>query len=423
MTKEVKDLLRDRKIVIGMILVPLLIFPLMGQAINISSESARAAAATTSFGLMDLDGGNQSSLAVRYFSSLPNVTVVPISPQPVSQGMQAALKDNVTSLVVIPQGFSANITARRQVSLESYTSIASLGITAAAKAGQVSSIVSSFGTYLTAYYIQTSASGLNPSVVIRPLAVKDSTFLRGELITASPTAVTGIGITQSITLPIATLIVVIFAMQIASTAMAVEKEQKTFETLLTLPVSRFQILGSKLVGSVVIAGLGAITSMAGFTYYMQSITSVTSAGATSSVSITPAPTFYVMLGILVFLTLALATTIAIIISVFSADVRGAQAVVGYVGIVVWIPTLMAVFGDFNSFSLALKAVVLAIPFSYVGVFSTVGYFGDLTVGLIGVGYLTLWIVVALYAASRLFNSERILTARFTFRRKKSPPQS
>ncbi len=416
--KEIKDLLKDRKIVLGMIIVPLLIFPLMGAAIGLSTESVMTATKTTSFALMNMDQGNYSTMAVSYFDSLPNVTVSQIQPQSVSDGMQEALKRNLTTLVVIPSDFSANVGARSRTSLQSYTTVTSFGIGQQVASTNVPTILRSFSTALSAYYIEKGSTGLNASVVLAPLALNESTYLNGKLLAVSPSVVASSGITESFALPMATFIVLIFAMQIASTAMAVEKEQKTFETLLTLPVSRFQILGSKLIGSTVIAALGAVTSIIGFTYYMSMVSTMTPATGSAAVEITLPFTFYVMLGVLLFLTLALATSLAIIISVFTSDVRGAQAVVGYLAIPIILPAFLVMFGDINTLSLGLKAVVLAIPFSYVAVYSSTGIFGDLTYALLGIVYLTLWVVGTLYLASRLFNSERILTSRFTFGRRK-----
>ncbi|HYC26399.1 MAG TPA: ABC transporter permease [Nitrososphaerales archaeon] len=421
-SKEVRDLLRDRKIVVGMILVPLILYPLLGTAINISTQSAEMAASSSSFGLMNLDAGNYSQIATAYFESLPNTTVKAVPPQSVADGMAAALKDNVSSLVVIPAGFSASIDARKQVTFDTYTTVTGFGIAEATRAGRLSAVVTSFGNYLTFLYVKSASSNLNASVVVAPIALNESSYLNGELIPESPSSVTANGLIRSFALPIATFIVMIFAMQIASTAMAVEKEQKTFETLLTLPVSRFQILASKLVGSTVIAAIGAATSIIGFTYYIDTITASSSTGG-PVFTISATPTYYVILGTLLFLTLATATTLAIIVSVFSADVRGAQAVVGYISLPIFLPTILIIFGDFNTFSEAIKAVILAIPFSYVAVYATTGLFGGLDYAALGIAYLAAWIVGTLYLASRLFNSERVLTARFTFGRKKPTRQS
>ncbi len=416
--KEVKDLLKDKKIVLGMIVVPLLIFPLMGGAISLSTQSVINSTQTTSFALMNMDQGNYSSIAVNFFDALPNVNVKLVQPQPIPDGMQAALKQNVSTLLVIPADFSAKVEARSQVSMESYTTISGFGIGQQVSSTAVPAILKSFGNSLSSYYIESGSTGLDPSVILSPLALNESTYLNGKLLAASPSVVASAGMEQSFALPMATFIVLIFAMQIASTAMAVEKEQKTFETLLTLPVTRLQILGSKLIGSTVIAAMGAVTSIIGFTYYMGMVGSLAPSAGSAAVEISPSPTFYVVLGFLLFMTLALATSIAIIVSVFTSDVRGAQAVVGYLSLPIILPAFLVMFGDINTLSLALKTVVLAIPFSYVAVYANTGIFGDLTYALLGAAYLAAWVVGTLYLASRLFNSERILTSRFTFGRKK-----
>jgi ABC-2 type transport system permease protein len=278
-------------------------------------------------------------------------------------------------------------------------------------------VVDSFGSYLTVYYLQTAAPSLNSSVVTSPLALNESSFLNGALIAASPSDVASAGLSQSFALPVATLIVLIFAMQIAATATAIEKEQKTLETLLTLPVSRFQILASKLLGSTVIAAVGAVTSIIGFSYYYSELLG---SGSGSSVAVNLAPTwsYYAVLGVLMFLNLAMATALAIVVSLFVSDVRGAQAIIGYFSFPIILPSILVILGDFNLMPLPLKTALLAIPFSYVAVFSVTGLFQNYIYAVIGIVYLTAWIVASLYIASRIFNSERILTAGFTFRRRK-----
>ena len=55
--KEVKELIRDPKILLGMIIVPLIMFPLMGFAIQTSMESAEQSIEETSIALIDQDNG------------------------------------------------------------------------------------------------------------------------------------------------------------------------------------------------------------------------------------------------------------------------------------------------------------------------------------------------------------------------------
>ena len=49
--KEIKELIRDPKILIGVILMPIIMFPVMGSAINISTASVQRAMITASFAI------------------------------------------------------------------------------------------------------------------------------------------------------------------------------------------------------------------------------------------------------------------------------------------------------------------------------------------------------------------------------------
>jgi len=420
--KELRDLLKDPKLLFGMIVVPLLMYPLMGVAINVSTQAVQNSIGTGNFAIMDLDGGNYSSLAVQYFTSLPNVTVNVIQPEQISAAITDAQHLNATTLVVIPQGFSQNVTDRGEVSLQTYTPLKTFATTESAKAGVVSDIISSFSSYLSAYYIQTADPTLNSSVVMQPLQVNATSIVNGEQVDIPPSTLDSIMLSQSFGTPIALMVVIILAMQIAATAIAVEKEQKTLETLLTLPVSRFNILSAKLIGSTVIAGLGAVTTVIGYTYYIDSFSSSFTTATSVSFNLAPSLLFYVILGALLFLTLAFATSLAIVIGVFCEDVRSAQAVVGYLIIPIMIPTFMLLFSDLQSFSTGIQVGLLLFPFSYATIFSKMAYTGNYTIGLLGISYVLLWTVIVLYIGSRIFSSEKVLTAKFTFSRKKKQRQ-
>jgi ABC-2 type transport system permease protein len=135
-------------------------------------------------------------------------------------------------------------------------------------------------------------------------------------------------------------------------------------------------------------------------------------------NLSPSPLYYIILGGLIFLTLALSTSMAMVIGVFADDVRGAQAVVGYLILPVMIPSFMVMLGDLQSFPADLQAALLAIPFTYAASFAKMAFVGDFTIGVLGLAYILFWTVVVLYIGSRLFSSEKILTVRFSFGRKK-----
>jgi len=202
-----------------------------------------------------------------------------------------------------------------------------------------------------------------------------------------------------------------------------EKEEKTLETLLTSPVDRFAILMGKVSSTVIVAGVASITVLVGYYYMIGSITF----GITSSVGqvdlvslgLVPSAFGYVLLGISLFVTLLSALALAVIMSAFSENVRGAQALVGYIYPLIFIPAMALMYVDVNSMPLAIRMIFYAIPFSHPIIASQAVVMGDYTIVAFGIAYVAIFTVIIMYIASRLFATEKILTAKLIFGKKGS----
>jgi ABC-2 type transport system permease protein len=133
------------------------------------------------------------------------------------------------------------------------------------------------------------------------LYTEKSTIVKGEIkYGVDPAVLSGLMMSQSIALPITIMILLTYSIQIAATSVAVEKEEKTLETLLTMPMDRLAILLGKLSGSIVVAAVGAIAYMAGYSYLMGSVlTGVTANVNIDLASLGLAPSFlgYLLLGV------------------------------------------------------------------------------------------------------------------------------
>jgi ABC-2 type transport system permease protein len=66
--------------------------------------------------------------------------------------------------------------------------------------------------------------------------------------------------------------------------------------------------------------------------------------------------------------------------------------------------------------LAIKAVLFAIPYSQPIIASKAVVLGDYTTVIFGIIYVAAFTVVIMYIASRLFATEKILTAKLKFKR-------
>src|SRR3989304_3109603 len=88
--KELKELMRDPKILIGMIVLPLIMFPILGLVMGYAVQTAQTEAQRATLLVVDNDNnGSWSNAFVSYLNSTMNVEVVNnLSPQDiVDQGL------------------------------------------------------------------------------------------------------------------------------------------------------------------------------------------------------------------------------------------------------------------------------------------------------------------------------------------------
>jgi ABC-2 type transport system permease protein len=411
--KELKELIRDPKILIGIIVVPVILFPAIGLVLGYAQQTAIERAQETRLLILNNDGGNWSQVLIAYLEAAgakPTIVNNLTSQQLVEQGLLK--ENNATQFVEIPQGFSENMTmhftgdVNTTATVNVYGEFALGGVFTNIGSTAITSIVYSFNRYVAPDALLTTQSSI----------------IKGEIQeNVDPAFLSQLLISQSIILPITIMILLTYSMQIAATSVAMEKEEKTLETLLTVPVDRFSILFGKLASSTIVAGLGALTYLVGYSYFLSSIqTGIPTSGPTidlAALGLVPTTLGYVLLGISLFVTLLSGLAFAVIMSAFADDVRGATALVGYIYPLIFIPSFALIYVDINLLPLPIQAVLFAIPFSQPTIASKAVIAGDYLTVALGIIYVTAFTIAVMYIASRLFATEKILTAKLRFKRR------
>ena len=422
--KELKELLRDPKVLIGMVLMPVLILPLMGGAMSLSQEAVEKEIAEASMGVWDRDLSSASSSLIE-FLVVANQTVIPISAVDEVGAVEGLLETNATILLEIPEGYGVNISRGERGILHIYGLIKSLGIAEGVRGSLVEGVVNAYRYYLSLEKIgellqQAGVSGVDPTVVYSPLWVEYSSVIKGNVIDVPPQTIFGVMMSQGVMLPMMTMMLLIFAMQIAATSIAVEKEEKTLETLMTLPVGRLTILAGKLAGSIIVAVAGAVAYIVGFSFYMSTAFGFAPDAmvdvSLSEVGLTLGPEGFLLLGVTMFVTLVSGLAFALSVAVFTDSVRGAQSLVGVLIMPVMIPSLILMFTDLKMLPLPFQIVLYAIPYTHSALASKAIFMGDYFTVLRSILFITLFTLVILYVAARIFSSERVITARIRPRR-------
>ncbi|MGQ9743845.1 MAG: ABC transporter permease, partial [Candidatus Bathycorpusculaceae bacterium] len=400
--KELKELIRDPKILLAMLIVPLIMFPILGAIMNFSMQAAQETAAKITVLIINRDAGENSTQFINNYLK-PYMTVFEIDVSDINEAVRQLANYNATEIIEIPNDFSQCITEGKKITIKVYSLFSGAGLFEGAGASILDGLIEQFNRDAA------------PDLIIPT----KSAIIKGQVVEGIDSRVLGsLMLSQAVAMPITIMILLSYSMQIAATSVAMEKEEKTLETLLTLPMDRFAILMGKLSGSIIVAAIGAVAYMVGFNYYMSSFMATIPMGANVdlvSLGLVPSLFGYLLLGFSLFVTLLSALALAVIVSAFAEDVRGAQAIVGNIYPLIFIPSLLLMYVDVNVLPIALKIFIYAIPFSHPIIAAKAVIMSDHFTAALGVVYVVAFTIVIMYLASRLFATEKILTAKLKFR--------
>jgi ABC-2 type transport system permease protein len=416
--KEVKELIRDPKILIGVVLMPLILFPILGSAIQVSQKSVERAILQASFSIYKEDDGIVTDSLVDYLYR--NNTVLPIYANTLEEALILFQESESNALLHIPEGYSNNVSNGKKGVLKVYANLRKLTLAETQSTNILDHFLNTYHYYFSieriGSLITRAGENWNPTAVRNPISIDYASILKGTVLNVAPSDIMNIVMSQSVMLPVMIMMMIIFAIQMAATSIALEKEQKTLETLMTLPVSRLTILTGKLSGSIIIAIAGAISYMIGFSFYMQSAFSFVPEAVNTNIgdiNIGLTPIGFFLIGINIFITLVSALAMALSLATFTDNVRSAQSLTGFLIIPVMIPSIILMFTDIEMLPFGIQWLLLLIPYTHSIIASKAAFLGNYLLVIRSIAFITLFTVVMLYIAAQIFSTERIITSRFT----------
>ncbi|MDY7018641.1 MAG: ABC transporter permease, partial [Chloroflexota bacterium] len=218
-------------------------------------------------GVVDIDDGELSNIAT---SILNRGAEVVYDGGNAEEGLKKVLEEDGVALLLIPENFSENIYASYPGEIEVRWIMKGAGMMDSISSGVVEGLIRQVDQAISEKLIQQN-SPLDPRLTLNPTIETDTTVFKGkEIIGLSPSEIGGMLMSQSITIPIVIMMLIMMAGGSVISSMGLEKENKTLETLLTLPVKRSHIVIGKIVGSAIVGLIMAAIYMIGFTYYMGS---------------------------------------------------------------------------------------------------------------------------------------------------------
>lgn len=366
--KEVKDLLRDPRVILPFV-IGALIMPVVGLVIMIPMRAGieQVIMGARTVGLVDLDGSTYSSQLARWLSE-KGVSVVELQPGSPRQLAEQAASRRLSLVLIVPKGFGESLERKQPANITVLNVLKEVSLFGAASSAPVISLVEEYT--LNAL---TSGTPLKPEVLRSPLRRSELTYLvsKGVQLPGDPAGYFALTMAAFL-VPLLVIGLALTPMQMAATSMAVENEERTLETLLTLPVRPRDILLAKLLGMFAVALLGSLLEIAGLLAYFSIIFSqMPFAQLTEEAQLFGAqlgvlwgfidPSGVAFLGVSILLSLFFFAALGVIVGALSRDVRIASTVIGPLGLLAVIPSYAIIFMSSEMMGPALRTAFYIIP--------------------------------------------------------------
>jgi len=343
------------------------------------------------------------------------------------KALEKARNDNtVKAVFIFPSNFTALVASGDDAKIESYYLLRSFSSMGTKNITSTKIFLAGINEQVSNYLILTKISGANVSNLKNPVTAIDNVVVGDKLAAVSPDAVLGFVTQQTTFIPIILFIVITMAAQMIATSIASEKENKTLETLLSLPISRRQIVATKLIGAGIVALLMAAVYMFGFKYYIDGLSGGQATNITAEMKqaigvlgLRLDLSGYLMLGGSLFFGILSALSIAMILGVFAEDTKAVQGIISPLMVLVMIPYLLTLLVDFNSVGQGVKYLIYAIPFSHPFLAAPNIFMKNYALVLGGIVYQFMFFLVFVFIAARIFSSDKITTIKLNFSKKKS----
>ena len=399
--KEIKELLTPGTIL--PIVVLSLIFGSMGNMIGGIEEKMTE---KPLLGLINRDTGKYTGFLTTFFED--HATLV-YNGSNHDQGISQVKERGGVALIIIPTTFSSHIHQNQSGVVQVYWVMKGAGIMDSISSGVVDTLLSDMNYRLSQILIEEE-TGVNPSLVLNPFTKNETTLFKGkEMPGVSPGMISSMLSSQSIMIPLVIMMIIIMAGGTVISSMGLEKENKTLETLLTLPVPRASIVAGKIAGSAIVGLIMAIIYMVGFGYYMQSLSF--SEINMEKYGLTLGWGDYLLVGLSLFVTILAGLSLCMILGTFAKNYKSAQALTFPITGLALIPMFLIMFKDFETLPLVLRMVLFLIPFSHPMMSMRALMFDDYVLVIGGICYVALFTMVAITLAVYIFKTDRILTGR------------
>lgn len=398
--KEVMVVLKSPAFIAGLVFL-VVYFGVLGRVIGVATEQVTKEAVESYVGVVSED----MNIVTQWLLQAANSTLKGrlVTVPTVEEGLS-----KFPAVLLIPAGFGESLLRNKTLYVYGYTVIDRVSLLQTSRYQIVYSVVKvleELGKVLVAM-----EEGVNLSEISRTFIPRVEARAGGKVV--------DINVLSSLlisTMMLAYMVGILgmLALMYSAQSVATEKEEKAFEMLLTLPVSRTAIAVAKVVGAVVLSVIMVVAYFAGFSFIFASVSTPTSVEGSQVVtgSLWDLMQFLgsegiILLSISLGLMLMFSGSLGLLIGSMSSDTRVAGAVAGPIGAALYVSLLAAQFigVPLSSFSSLLGLSVYGLP---LAIFAS-SVLGDRAIALQATGIATAVTLITVLAVVRVFESEKIL---------------
>ncbi len=419
MKKELRELLNIESIM--SIVVVMIIF--VGLGLMMGSQTDEASKPPV-FGILNYDEGKEySDMAMEVIEGLYKpedldshlIRITPASGETVEDGdhLISLMKElGLTSTIVIDKDFTANIIASQPGQIRAYYITEGAGMMGGLDSEIVTSVINYINQKISTDLIDKKTAAGSSIFLNNPVhfgGANDFTYVNGNLIAGvTPMEISSTIMSQTLMVPIVIMIVIMVVGSIVISSMGNEKENKTLETLLTLPVKRSTIVSSKILASAIMGLVYGMAYMAGMYVYMSSLSQGIGGVNLADYGLTLGPLDWAIIMLVVFIAIMCALGLCMILGAFVKNYKSAQTMTLPITVLAIIPMIIFMFASWSSLGTGMQVLMFIIPFSHPMMIMQNLMFGNYLIVIAGIIYNVAFSIVTILITVRLYKSDILL---------------
>ncbi|MEN3008956.1 ABC transporter permease [Pseudothermotoga sp.] len=332
----------------------------------------------------------------------------------VEEAVERLQKEAGSVLLIVQEDFSQKLASRQQAKIKVISFLKGLGIMDVVPS-------ESFNKFLDALEHQTTVMLLtqygidNPNFVLDPVGKDEATMYLGKILEGlSPSQLLSYFSNRWLIVSVVIMMLILMSGSTVISSMGLEKENKTLETLLTMPVRRSYIILSKILAAATSGFIMAVIYMVGFSFYMKSFEVPAPIQSNFKISLPD----YSLIGLSMFSALLCGISLAMLLGLISRDFKSAQTMTFPLVALTLFSMMLTMFKDFTTMPGILKIVAFAIPFTHAMTSVRNIFLNNYLLVIYGSLYNFVLAAVLLGIIVKIFNSDSLITGVRFFKPKK-----